>query len=273
MSSERREHGTTVTEIATTAPPALDLAPAPGRAGYLGMVARQAWTETLLTVRRGESVLLTLVIPLALLGFFSAVDVLPTDGGHRVDFLAPGILALAVTSTAFTGQAIATGFERSYGVLRRLSCTPLPRSALLAGKSAAVAAVELLQLLLVVALAFALGWSPHGNAAAVVLLVLLGTVACSGCGLLMAGTLPALLTLAAANAVYLVLLLLGGVIFPASKLGVLEGLSRALPTGALAHGLRAVLQHGAAVPGADIGVLLAWAVGTLGVASFTFRWE
>lgn len=252
---------------------ALDLSPRTGRAGYAGMVARQAWTEILLTLRRGESVLLTLVIPLALLGFFSAVDVLPTDGRARVDFLTPGILALAVTSTAFTGQAIATGFERSYGVLRRLGCTPLPRAALLAGKSAAVVVVELLQLGLVVALAAGLGWAPHGNPLAVVLLVLAGTVACSGCGLLMAGTLPALLTLAAANAVYLALLLLGGVVFPAAKLGPLEGLSRALPTGALAHGLRAVLEGGGGLPLADVGVLLAWSVVTLGVASATFRWE
>lgn len=252
---------------------AFDLSPAPGRAPFGRMLRRQAWTETVLTLRRGESLLLTLVIPLGLLGFFTAVDVLPTEGARRVDFLTPGILALAITSTGFTGLAIATGFERSYGVLRRLGATPLPRAVLLGGKTLAVVAVELVQLALIVSLAAALGWHAHGSAPAVVLLVVVGTVTFCGLGLLMAGTLPALATLAAANAVYLALLLLGGVVIPASKLGALQGLSRALPTGALAHGLRAVLLHGAWLPAADVGILLGWAVVALTAAAFTFRWE
>ena len=257
----------------TATRPALDLSPAPGRAPYARMLARQAWTETLLTLRRGESLLLTLIIPLGLLGFFCAVDALPTEGTRRVDFLTPGILALAITSTGFTGLAIATGFERSYGVLRRLGATPLPRGVLLAGKTLAVVAVELVQLGLIAALAELLGWHAHGSLAAVVLLVVIGTVTFCGLGLLMAGTLPALLTLAAANGVYLVLLLLGGVVIPGSKLGPLEGFSRALPTGALSHGLRAVLLHGSPLPGADVGILLAWAVAGLSAAAATFRWE
>ncbi|HVU74778.1 MAG TPA: ABC transporter permease [Mycobacteriales bacterium] len=252
---------------------ALDLSPAPGRASYARMLARQTWTETLLTLRRGESLLLTLVIPLGLLGFFCAVDVLPTEGARRVDFLTPGILALAITSTGFTGLAIATGFERSYGVLRRLGATPLPRGVLLAGKTLAVVAVELVQLALIALLAAALGWHAHGSPAAVVLLVVVGTVTFCGLGLLMAGTLPALVTLAAANGIYLVLLLLGAVVIPASKLGALEGLSRALPTGALAHALRRVLLDGASLPGADLGILLGWAVAALTAAALTFRWE
>ena len=252
---------------------AFDLSPAPGRAPYSRMLRRQAWTETVLTLRRGESLLLTLVIPLGLLGFFCAVDVLPTDGARRVDFLTPGIVALAITSTGFTGLAIATGFERSYGVLRRLGATPLPRAVLLGGKTLAVVAVELVQLVLIALLADAIGWHPHGSVAAVVLLVVIGTMTFSGLGLLMAGTLPALVTLAAANGIYLALLLLGGVVIPASKLGALEGFSRALPTGALSHGLRAVLLHGAALPGTDIAILVAWAAAALSAAALTFRWE
>jgi ABC-2 type transport system permease protein len=176
-------------------------------------------------------------------------------------------------STAFTGQAIATGFERSYGVLKRLGATPLPRWGLLAAKTAAILLVEVLQLVLLVALGYALSWHPHGNPGAVLLLVALGTAAFSGLGLLMAGTLPATVTLAAANGVYLVLLLLGGIVVPAAKLGSLEGLSRALPTGALAHGLRAVLQHGSTLPAADAGILVGWTVAAFALAARTFRWE
>jgi ABC-2 type transport system permease protein len=250
---------------------ALTLRPAPGRSPYPRMVLAQTRAEVVLTLRRGESLLLTLVIPLALLGFFTAVPVLPASAGRPVDFLVPGVVALAVMSTAFTGQAIATAYERSYGVLKRLGATPLPRWALLAGKTFAVFVVELVQLALIVGLGGLLGWRPHGSPAAVVLLVLLGTAAFAGLGLLMAGTLRAELTLAAANGLYLVLLLLGGIVFALS--GVLETIGRALPSGALAHGLRAVLRDGAALPAADLAILAGWAVAALGAAALTFRWE
>ena len=257
--------------------PALDLRPAPGAAPRSRMLAAQARLELLLTLRRGESVLLTLIIPIGLLVFFSAVDVLPSSDERPVDFLVPGVLALAVMSTAFTGQAIATGFERSYGVLKRLGATPLPRSILLAGKTLAVLAVEVIQLVLLAAVGFALGWEPGGGAAAVgwvVLLVLLGTTAFAGLGLLMAGTLRAEATLAAANGVYLLLLLIGGVVFPLSELpGWLQAVAEVLPTAALAEGLRSVLADGAGPGAANLIVLAAWAAGSLALAARTFRWE
>ena len=120
---------------------ALDLTPAPGAAPMPRMLTAQTLLELRLTLRRGESVLLTLLIPLALLLFFSSVDVLPAGSGRPVDFVVPGVLALAVLSTSFTGLAIATGFERSYGALKRLGASALPRSVLLTGKTAAVLAV------------------------------------------------------------------------------------------------------------------------------------
>ncbi|AEH09160.1 MULTISPECIES: ABC transporter permease [Frankiaceae] len=252
----------------------LDLRPAPGAARRWNMLRAQTTIELKLTLRRGESLLLTLVIPVGLLLFFTAVDVLPTDGARSVDFLVPGILALAVMSTAFTGQAIATGFERSYGVLRRFGASPLPRSLLLAGKTLAVVAVELIQVAVLVAVGFALGWHPHGRPWWVALLLLVATVAFCGLGLLMAGTLRAEATLAAANGVYLLLLLVGGVIVPLSRLpGWLEAVGQALPTAAASDGLRAVLQDGAGLPVGDLLVLCAWAVGSLALAARTFRWE
>jgi ABC-2 type transport system permease protein len=241
------------------------------------MLAAQAGMELRLTLRRGESVLLTLLIPVGLLVFFTAVDVLPAGSGRPVDFLVPGLLALAVMSTAFTGQAIATGFERSYGVLKRLGASPLPRSALLAGKTLAVAAVEGIQVVVLVAVGFALGWEPGagvGGALWTPALLILGTVAFSGLGLLMAGTLRAEATLAAANGLYLVFLLLGGVVFPLSELpGWLRGLAEASPTAALADGLRSALSDGAAPSAADVVVLAAWALGASALAARLFRWE
>jgi ABC-2 type transport system permease protein len=175
-------------------------------------------------------------------------------------------------STAFTGQAIATGFDRQYGVLKRLGATPLPRSVLLQAKTLAVLAVELLQVVLICGVGLALGWEPHGSALGVVLLVALGTAAFAGLGLLLGGTLPGLTTLAVANLVWLVMLGLGGVVFPLDRYGAAQHVLVYLPTAALADGLRTLLQHGDLVL-RDALVLLAWAVAGLTAAARWFRWE
>ncbi|MGA5295390.1 ABC transporter permease [Streptomyces koyangensis] len=249
-------------------------APKPGAAPVGRMIAAQAAFETKLLLRNGEQLLLTVIIPSLLLVLFSTVDVVDTGDGEPVDFLAPGILALAVMSTAFTGQAIATGFERRYGVLKRLGASPLPRWALMTSKTLAVLVTEVLQVVLLAVIALALGWSPHGNPLAVLLLLALGTAAFSGLGLLMAGTLKAEATLAAANLVFLLLLVGGGVVVPLSKFPDAVGSALGwLPISALSEGLRAVLQDGAGLPLAQVGILAVWAVAALAAAGRFFRWE
>ncbi|MFH9016168.1 ABC transporter permease [Streptomyces sp. NPDC017943] len=248
--------------------------PRPGAAPLPRMIAAQAVLETKMLLRNGEQLLLTVVIPTLLLVLFSTVDIVDTGSGEAVDFLAPGVLALAVMSTAFTGQAIATGFERRYGVLKRLAASPLPRWGLMTAKTLSVLVTEVLQVLLLTVIACALGWSPHGNPFAVLLLLVLGTAAFSGLGLLMAGTLKAEATLAAANLVFLLLLVGGGIVVPLDKFpsGVQDVLGL-LPIAALSDGLRDVLQHGAAMPWGDLGVLAVWAVAGLAAAGHFFRWE
>ncbi len=248
--------------------------PAPGAAPLRSMITAQTGYEVRGLLRNGEQLLLTLVIPIVLLVLFSGTSLVDVGGGRRVDFLTPGILALAVLSTAFTGQAIGTGFERRYGVLKRLAATPLPRSGLIGAKTLTVVIVEALQAVVISAVALALGWHPHGDPVSVVLLLALGTAAFSGFGLLMAGTLRAEATLAAANLVYILLLALGGVVFPLTKFpsGVRSALEL-LPISALSDGLRQVLQHGAALPGKDLLILGVWAVAGLFLAIRFFRWE
>lgn len=239
-------------------------------------VLAQAQVELRLTLRRGESVLLTLGIPVLLLVFFSAVDVLPLPEGTEdaVDFLTPGILALAVMSTAMVSLGIATGFERQYGVLKRLGTTPLGRRALLLAKTLAILAVELVQVAVLAGVALVLGWRPEGDPLPALAAALLGTVAFAGLGLLMAGTLRGEVTLAAANGLYLVLLLLGGMVFPLERLpGPLRELSELLPAAALSAALDGALGAAAAVPGKAWLVLLAWAVLAPALAAATFRWE
>ncbi len=236
-------------------------------------VAAQTRVELLLTLRRGESLLVTLGIPVLLLVFFSLVDVLPSDLDEPVDFLAPGILALAVMSTAMVSLGIATGFERQYGVLKRLGSTPLRRGHLLTAKGLAVLAVEVLQVAVLVPVAMVLGWRPGGSVPLAAAALLLATAAFAGLGMLMAGTLRAELTLALANGLFLVLLLLGGMVIPLTALpGALEALARLLPAAALAEAVGAALDTGAA-PAGPWAVLGVWAVTTPAAAAALFRWE
>jgi ABC-2 type transport system permease protein len=236
----------------------------------------QVRAEVGLLARRGDAVLLNLAIPLGLLIFFSLVDVLPKPAGvtKSVDFLAPGILALAVMSTALVSLGIATGFERQYGVLKRLGSTPLGRPRLLAAKITAITAVEVVQVVVLVVAALALGWRPGGTVGLAVAAVLLATAAFAGIGLLLAGILRAEVTLAAANGLYLALLLLGGMIFPLSKLpGGLRAVAEGLPAGALSDALHGSLTAGATVPARAWIVLAVWAVAAPIAAARFFRWE
>ena len=228
--------------------------------------------ELALLARNGESLLLTLGIPVLLLAFFAKVDVLPIEG-EPIDFLAPGVLALAILSTSMVNLAISTGFEREYGVLKRLGATPLGRPRLLAAKTLAILVVEAVQVAVLWVLALALGWDPNpriGFVAAVVL----GTFACAGLGLCLAGSLKALVTLAAANGLYLVLLLLSVMVIPLPELpGPARALAHALPSGALAEAVRGTLTTGGQVPGRAWAVLVLWAVLSPALATRLFRWE
>jgi ABC-2 type transport system permease protein len=246
-------------------------APAPGRGRLSRMLLAQARTEFVLTLRNAEQVLLTLLIPLGLLIGLTAVTVLPVPS-PRVDNVTPRILALAVMSTAFTGQAIALGFDRRYGVLKRLAATALPRWSLVAGRMLAVLGVVVVQLVLLGAVAGLLGWRPEpAGAAPAALLVLAGTAAFGALGVLLGGVLRAEVVLAVANTVWLLLVVAGGIVLSVHALpGPLSVLAAALPSGALAEGLHAALVQGA-TPWGALGILLAWAAGAGLLAARTLR--
>lgn len=223
----------------------------------------------------GEQLLLTLGIPVLLLVFFSLVDVLPTGTKDPIDFLAPGILALATMSTAMVSLGIGTGFERSYHVLKRLGATPLGRPRLIAAKIGAVIAVEVVQFAVLIPVAYLLDWKPGSpNWLLGVGGVIVGTVAFAGLGLTIAGRLPGEINLAVQNGLYLVLLLLGGMVIPFAKLpGVIRAVAHSLPSGALADVLRDALSDAGTQPGRSWIVLCAWAVVTPLAASRMFRWD
>jgi ABC-2 type transport system permease protein len=237
-----------------------------------GLIA-EVRLELALTFRNGESLLLTLGIPVAVLVFFSLVDVLPVDG-DAVDFLAPGTLALATLATAFANLAIATGFERSHGVLKRLGATPLGRPRLVAAKVLTVLVVLAVQAAVIGVAAAVLGWRPAVEPVPLVGALVLAVVAFTGLALVVAGRLRALVALAAANALFVAALLLSGMVFPLDELPAgLRAVVRGLPSTALAEAVRGALTDGVAVPGRVWPVLGAWAVAGAGLAVALFRWE
>jgi ABC-2 type transport system permease protein len=218
--------------------------------------------------------LLAVIVPVVLLVFFTALGVPGLASDRPVDFLLPGMLALAIIANGMVSLGIATAYERYYGVLKRLGATPLGRPALLAGKTLAVVAVEMVQLVVLAGVAVALGWRPAGSPLLAALAAALATVAFAGLGLLLAGTLRAEVTLAVVNGLYLLLLLLGGMVFPLGELpAALEVLARLLPAAALADALGGALAPAADVPFRAWAVLGAWAVVGPNLAALTFRWE
>jgi ABC-2 type transport system permease protein len=235
--------------------------------------------ELWLSLRQGEQLLVSIGIPLLVLLFFSTVDILPVradlpPGAKAVDSVAPAVLALAIMSTAMVSLGIGTGFERYYGVLKRLGVTPLGRPRLITAKVAMVLALEAVQLVILLPISFALGWDPGGRVALVIPAYILGTAAFAGLGLLMAGTLKGTINLAACNALYLVLLLFGGVIIPPEKLpGPLQAVAQALPSGALSDVMHTALTPGAEISARAWGVLTVWAIAMPVLAATSFRWE
>ncbi|MBM9458960.1 ABC transporter permease [Nocardioides sp. zg-536] len=251
-------------------------APAPGAAPALRQVAAQAAMEARLLLRNGEQLLVAVVIPvIVLVGAVQGADRIGIElDGRPVDVFTPGVLALAVMSTAFTSLAIATGFERRYGLLKRLGTAPLSRTALLGGKVLALLVVEVVQLVVIGGVGLALGWSgPEGPVGwlALVLAALGGTAAFASLGMLVAGALRAEATLAVANLVYLLLLAGGAVVLPIEAYGGLGDAVRWLPSGALGEAMRAACDGNVSLR--DLAVLLAWAgLGSV-LTARTFKWE
>lgn len=232
--------------------------------------------ELRLTTRRGENVLVIVVIPAVVLVFFGSVDVIPTDGDRAVDVLLPGTLALAVIAASFVNLSIATAYERQYGVLKRLGGSPLTRGGLIAAKIAVVLLVEVLVIAVLLVIASAvLGWSESGgvSVAALVAAWLAGTLAFGGLGLLLAGALRAEATLALANGLFVAALLLGGIVVPIDRLPpLIAGIGALLPAAPLVDAFRIALG-GAGDLAPSLAILVAWGLGAVALTTRTFRWE
>lgn len=247
----------------------------------LRAIAALTLLELRLAARRGENVLVMLIIPVAVLLFFTGTQIVPGTRDQVVAYLLPGSIALAIIAGGLVNLSIATGYERSYGVLKRLGGSPLPRWGLVAAKVAAILALAVVQAGILIAVAsLALDWRPGEGWSPILLVVsiILGTLAFAGLGLLLAGTLRAEATLALANLLFLGLLMLGGIVLPVPQLpALLQPVAAVLPATALADLLRAALGTGGGGPTSvspvvPALVLLSWGAAASALAARWFRW-
>lgn len=240
--------------------------------GWERALAAQSRTELTLTLRRGESVLVTLVVPAVLLIFFASLNLAP--GGNAIGFLLPGVIALAVMASGMVSLGIATAYERHYGVLKRLGATPLPRWALLSAKAISVLGIQVGQVVLLVVIAAAYGWRPDAGIALALVPFVLGTGVFAGLGLAMAGAWRAEATLAGANGLYLASLLLGDGVLPLDHLPApVHLVASILPPALLTDTLRAAMSTPATLPLGPTALLVAWTAVIAATAVRTFRWE
>lgn len=259
-------------------------APAP----FARIVAALTVHELRLALRRGESLLATFVIPLAVLVFFSVVRVveldpgepgglLPRPGEQAVRALLPGAMSLSIVASSLVALGIATGYDRAYGVLKRLGGSPASRATVVVAKILATLGIELVQVgLLVLVASTVMGWRPVLEPSVPVALVALalGTAAFAGLGLLLAGTLRAEAGLALTNGLFLAALLLGGVIIPVDALPApLAGVASVLPAAALTDALRIALGTDFGDPAGPLQLLAGWAVVFVAAAAWRFRWD
>jgi len=229
--------------------------------------------ELTVMIRNGEQLLLLVVIPVMLLVFFSQTDFLSSDNENKIDFLLPGILSLAVISTAMVSLGIATGFERSYGVLRRLGTTPLGTRRLVAAKMSAICIIEIAQLVMLIVVGLLLGWNPSRiNSLQILLFLILGTACFAGIGLTLAGRLRAEVNLAAQNGLYLVFLMLGGIFVESDELpATLSQISAFSPSSLLSGLLRDSFNNTVVLT--DAIAFSAWAIAACALAVISFKWS
>lgn len=234
----------------------------------------QGGYEAMTMLRNGEQLVLAVALPLLVLVGLAVSPLLDGLGDSRINVATPGVLALCAMSTAFTGQGIATGFDRRYGVLRFLSTTPLGRTGLILGKGLAVAAVLAIQVVIISTAAVLLGWTPQLSALLpAALALLLGAAAFTALGLLVAGTVRPEATLAITNLLWLLLTAGGGIVIPAERLS--EGLQpyvEILPSAALGDALRSALTHGQFDVVSHV-ILLVWAALATLAAARWFKWN
>lgn len=250
-----------------TSPTTGTFTPAPQRAGTAAMAAAQGRVEARLMLRHGEQQLLSLVIPVAMLLISATMPILGEEAGLRD--IVPMILAIAVTSSGFTGQAIAVAFDRRYGALKRTGASGVPPRIMILGKILGVLVMVVVQVVVISVVAALLGFTTGAAGVGFGAVVLILGVACfTSWGLFMGGTLSSELVLGLANLIWIVLVGIVGFVLYSQGLAD-AGWWNLIPSVALASGFAEAFAGSA--PGVQLAVLALWALAGSAAAAKWFR--
>lgn len=215
----------------------------------------------------GFFVLLQLVVCAGLAGGETAIIVV----------LSVGVMGLTLLSGGLYGVGVTLAGLRSDGVLVPYGMGPPRRRAVLGGYLLARGGLLLVACLVELAVAtWVFGAHAPVHPLTFVVVLTLGALASVALGLVVAALARARHTAnAIANALFIPLVIVGGMAFPSEALPeAMQVAARPLPSGALARGLTAVWGEAAAF--ADVGfvllVLAGWAVACLALGGRSFRW-
>jgi len=199
-------------------------------------------------------------------------------GGRYIDFLVPGLLGMSIMMGGLWGIGFVTVDMRIRKLLKRFLATPMKKTDFLAGIMMSRICFMIPEVTILIVFAWiAFGVKVYGSIVATAFLILLGSAAFSGIGLLVASrakTLEAVSGLM--NVSMLPMWILSGIFFSSSRYpDVAQPFIKALPLTALLDALRAVMIDGASVfsQTSQIAILAAWSIVTFTIALKIFRWQ
>jgi len=195
-----------------------------------------------------------------------------------IDFLAPGILAMAIMQSGVYGLALFIVSSREKRILKRLHATPAGAAYILAGRIVPALLISFIQTALLLTLAvFAFGVQIVGNIGILLIAAGFGAIVFISLGFLVSSVSKSVDS--AENLTGLVtfpMFFLGGVFIPIERLPeAVQVLAYMMPLTYFSDALRQVMIHGGgfAEIAVDLGVLALFALVVFALAVKLFRWE
>ena len=236
-------------------------------------------------LRNGQSRFFTLALPVLFLVIFASVfggsHTVKVSGGRiptSVSYV-PGIMTLGIIAAAFINLVISVTAQRETGILKRRRATPVPASAIIAGRSltAVVTALWITVVLLVI------GWAAYGanvparTAPALAVTVVIGTVSFCCLGYALASfihnedaaqpiTQALVLPLYFISGVFVAISILPHWLVEVASVFPVRHLAAALLIAYNPH------TRGAGFSGVDLLIVAAWGLGGLIIALRRFSW-
>ena len=261
----------------------------PGRAPaserhLTGLIAHEFGSDFRCFRRNIQSVFFTLVLPVLFLVILASIfrnATVKVPGGSMKEsaYYVPGIIAFGLIAAAFSNLTVTVVRNRESGIYKRRRATPLPASAVIAGR----ALVAILTALAITALLLAIGWAAYGasipgrTAPAFIVTVVVGAAAFCCLGFAVASLIR---TVDAAQpvvqAIVLPLSFISGVFIATSELPAwLADIGKVFPVEHLVAALLAAYNPhttGSGFRWGDLAVVAVWGAAGLIIAVRRFHW-